>query len=233
MGLGGVAAVSVSIDAIRVGITNTYVIRDRGAILIDPGEPGKGKIVLGKLAALPVRPEDIRLMVVTHGHFDHIGAASKLREVTGARIAIHRDDAHWIRQGVVTMPGGVTPWGRFLYGLTRAVILPFLRVAPVEPDLVLEEDGLSLKDYGIAGKVVHTPGHSPGSMSVLLDTGDVFVGDMAMNGFPFCRKPSLPIFADDPAQVRESWRRLLNMGARVAYPAHGRPFPADALREVL
>ena len=95
-----------------------------------------------------------------------------------------------------------------IYWFVLPVILPFLRVAPIEPDLVLEEDGLSLKDYGIAGKVLHTPGHSPGSMSGLLDTEDVFVGDMAMNGFPFCRKPSLPIFADDPAQGIHSLKSI-------------------------
>ena len=57
-------------------------------------------------------------------------------------------------------------------------------------DLVVEDE-LSLRDHGIPGTVLHTPGHSPGSLSVVLDTGEAFVGDLAMNGPPLTRKPDL------------------------------------------
>jgi glyoxylase-like metal-dependent hydrolase (beta-lactamase superfamily II) len=58
--------------------------------------------------------------------------------------------------------------------------------------------------------VIHTPGHSSGSVSVLLETGDVFVGDLAMNGLPLRLGPGLPIFAEDLQKVKESWKMLSN-----------------------
>jgi len=66
---------------------------------------------------------------------------------------------------------------------------------------------------------------------VLLDNGEAFVGDLAMNQFPLCLRPGPPIFADDLGLVRRSWELLLERGAGMIYPAHGKPFPADLLRQ--
>ena len=70
-------------------------------------------------------------------------------------------------------------------------------------------------------------------MSVLLDTGEAFVGDLAMNKFPLRFSPGLPIFAEDQAAVVESWRSLLDQGATTVYPAHGKPFPAEVIRKAI
>jgi glyoxylase-like metal-dependent hydrolase (beta-lactamase superfamily II) len=90
-----------------------------------------------------------------------------------------------------------------------------------------------LSEYGIPGRVIYTPGHSSGSISVLLESGDTFVGDLAMNKFPLRFTPGLPIFAEDEAKVKESWNLLLNLGARMIYPAHGKPFPAEVIEKAL
>ncbi len=70
-------------------------------------------------------------------------------------------------------------------------------------------------------------------MSVLLDSGQVFVGDAAMNRLPLRLTPGLPIFAVDQVLLKQSWRLLLEEGAREIYPAHGKPFSADILREII
>ena len=90
-----------------------------------------------------------------------------------------------------------------------------------------------MAEFGIHGKVIHTPGHSSGSISVLLETGDAFVGDLAMNGFPLRIGPGLPIFAEDLQKVKESWKLLLDMGVKNVYPAHGNPFSAEMIRKIL
>ena len=91
------------------------------------------------------------------------------------------------------------------------------------------DEDISLLDYGIPGKVVYTPGHSWGSVSVLLKSGDAFVGDLAMNMPPMRLKPGLALFGDDIQVVKQSWRKLLDMGAKTVYPAHGKPFPIEKL----
>mgnify|MGYP001823185938 CR=1 FL=1 len=111
--------------------------------------------------------------------------------------------------------------------------MPFIKVPPSKGDLVIDDDGLSLADYGIPGRVVYTPGHSSGSVTVMLDTGEAFVGDLAMNKFPLCFSPSLPIFADDPSAVISSWRKLIQLGASTVYPAHGKPFPVTVIEKAI
>lgn len=218
----------VRIERVRVGVTNTYLLRDRGAVVVDPGGPRSGRAVVRRLEALLGRDGRVDLVIATHGHFDHVGAAADLRRGLGAPLAVHRGDAEWVRSGTWTWPLALTPWGRFMRGVLGPVFSRFLRCEPVEPDLVFE-DGLDLEAYGVTGRVVPTPGHSPGSVSVLLPTGEAFVGDLAMNGPPFCLRPSFGIFAHQPELVAGSWERLLALGMRTAYPAHGRPFPASAL----
>ena len=92
---------------------------------------------------------------------------------------------------------------------------------------------MPLGGYGIPGRIVHTPGHSQGSITVLLDSGDAFVGDLAMYGWPISRTPGMPLFAEDVEAVRGSWRKLIGLGACTFHPAHSRSFPASALTSVL
>ncbi len=107
------------------------------------------------------------------------------------------------------------------------------RISATKVDIVLRDEEFSLVPFGIPGKVLYTPGHTMGSVSVLLETGDACVGDLAMNGFPFHLRPGLPVFAEDLELVKKSWRLLLDQGAKIIYPGHGKPFPADIIRRSL
>ena len=130
------------------------------------------------------------------------------------------------------MPPGVNRWGRIL-GKVMSMYLPLVDIPATTVDVVINNEGFSLAEYGISGKVIYTPGHSLGSVSVLLDTGDAFVGDMAMNMFPLTLKPGLPIFAEDFDKLKESWRVLLDQGVKRVYPSHGKPFSVDVIKEKL
>lgn len=222
----------IKIDRFVLGITSCYLVRHEGAILIDAGnsnQEGKFERVIGQLG---VRPGDIQLILATHGHMDHIGSAAKIRDITGAPIAIHAADREWLERGIIEMPPWVTSWGRLMAIAMRPTV-PLFRFQPCTADVVIEDEGLSLTEYGIPGQVLHTPGHSPGSASLLLETNDAFVGDQAMNGLPFRLRPGLPILADDIEEVKESWHKMLKMGLKTIYPGHGKPFPASAMLKEL
>ena len=223
---------SATIRAIPLGMNQCYIIQDQGTIMIDGGFPGRARIFEKALAEIAINPSDIQLVILTHGHFDHVGSAKHIRDLTGARIAMHRADKEQLEKDRMTWPLGVTAWGKISRALFKPV-MSLLRYEVPPVDVILGDDGLSLGEYGIPGKVVCTPGHSPGSVSVLLDTGEAFVGCMAQNSVPFCLRPSLPIYADDIEQVKKSWQLLISEGARTIYPGHGRPFSIEAIQGVL
>jgi glyoxylase-like metal-dependent hydrolase (beta-lactamase superfamily II) len=212
----------------KFGINSCYVIKDKGAIMIDGGPPNKRKAFLKQIKKFSIDPEEIQLMVLTHGDFDHVGSAKEIKESTGAQIAIHEKDKMNLEQGRFNWPKGVTTWGKF----SRTIFYPILKrlkVPVAKADIVLGDEGLSLLEYGIEGKVIYTPGHTPGSVSVLLDSGEAFVGCLTHSGFPFRFKPALPIYADNIELIKESWRSLIEKGAKHIFPGHGKPFSVESI----
>ena len=221
---------TATIRAIPVGFDNVYVVRDERVMLVDGGEPGKFASLARALSKASVAPAEIGLIVATHGHWDHIGCLAEMKQYTGAPLAMHAADRASIEAPKPVMPPGVTPWGRFVSALLTATVIPRLNIPAARVDVGVPDEGLSLEPYGVRGRVLHTPGHTPGSVSIVLASGDAIVGDLAMNRIPLRLSPGLPIFADDMAQVKRSIEKVLAAGAKTIYPAHGKPFPADVLR---
>jgi len=225
----------VQIDTGR--FTNAFALRgESGCILVDTGNPRAENRILEQMAEHSISTGDIHLILITHGHTDHFGSAAVLRERIGAPVAVHVSDADALRQGI-HQPGSLKPTGWLLAFLMR---LPFLRdlavsnQAPVlEPDLLLEGEQ-RLDEYGIAGRVIPTPGHTPGSVSVLLDEGAAVVGDMVMGRLMgLLRQPGPPIVAQDLEQNWRSMARFLALSPRTIYVGHGGPFNAEETTELL
>lgn len=222
----------VSIHPIKLGIDRCYLIRGEKIIMIDGGAPKQEKSFMKASERLSIKPEEIKLIVLTHGHLDHIGSAKRIKNLTGAKIAMHRQEKDWLEKSLKPLPPGVTVWGN-LFVKIMAMFMPLVHIPATDVDIVLGDEEFPLSEYGIPGKVVPTPGHSLGSVSVLLETGEAFVGDMAMSIFPLRLSPGLPILAEDMQKVKESWKLLMDMGAKTIYPAHGKPFPVDIIRKAL
>ncbi len=225
----------VDIHTIKLGVENCYVIRSDGAIMINAGGHRQAARFRKAMAARQIEPRSIRLIVITHGHWDHIGSAKDIKEITGAKLAMHQREKDWLEKAMLVHPPGANTWGRILKAITEAFVMPLSHFPATNVDVVLGDEGLSLAGYGIPGRVIYTPGHSMGSVSVLLDTGDAFVGDLAMNRFPLRLSPGLPlpVFAENLQVLKNSWRRLLDLGAKTVYPAHGKPFSAEVIRKSL
>ena len=141
--------------------SNCYIAWDeklkQGAI-IDPGDDAD--IILSKIKEINI---EIKYILATHGHFDHVGAATPLKKVLGAEFLAHKDDFFFIEDG----KGAARRWG-------------FDIEQPPKPDRFIE-DGDKIKIGSFELEVLHTPGHSPGGVSFLHDSM-VFAGDTLFQG---------------------------------------------------
>jgi len=222
-----------NIQTIPLCVANTFIIRDQATVMVDGGPPKKKNAFIKCLQATGIKPADIQLIIITHGHWDHIGSAADIQELTGAKIAMHHREKDWLEKLFQSPPKGVGAWGSFLAKTMAVVMTPFIHVRSAEVDIVLEDTTFSLNDFGISGRIVYTPGHTAGSVSILLDSGEVIVGDMAMNSLPMRLSPGLPIFAENLPQLIESWRKLLEEDIKSIYPSHGGPFSPDIMRKAV
>jgi glyoxylase-like metal-dependent hydrolase (beta-lactamase superfamily II) len=161
---------------------------------------------------------------------DHIGSVWQAQKETGAPVALHKGDLEFFRTGEGAKVKSVCPAGHILRALMNLGVSSGIKKQ--DPDIILDSD-FDLRPYGVQGKVLHTPGHTPGSVSVILQSGEAIVGDLIMGGFIHKTNPGLPLFADNLEEVRSSIRKVLSYSPSIIHAAHGGPFsPADVRRNI-
>jgi len=199
---------------------------DGELVLIDAGFPNHETAVFDALSTLGRRPEDLSHIVFTHAHPDHIGSAAAIIERTGAKTWMHPSDVP------ISESGGpfraLTPSPHLAQGiLFRIFWRPNEPIAPVRIDQHIQ-DGETLP---LAGglRVIHTPGHSAGHVSLLWrDDRLLVVGDVGSNMVGV----SDPLGFEDQEQGRRSQRQLASLRFQAAAFGHGRAIPHDAMRRV-
>lgn len=159
----------------------------------------------------------IDYLVLTHSHFDHAANAGKVREKFGAKVVIHEAEADPLANGTFLIPDGTIPITRLMTGALRKNNRLSFRTTPCRSDLRAGA-GFDLKDSGYNVSLLHTPGHSPGSMSVIVDDEIALVGDAMVGTF---RWTVFPPFAVDVPQLIESWGKLLETRCTLFLPSHG------------
>lgn len=214
----------MDVQRIEVRETSCYLLRGQGGIvLIDPGPVRGAETVIAGAERAGVQPGDVRLILVSHGHLDHYGAAPEVRAWCGAPVAAHPGEPEFSRDRRNALPpaqtlrGSIIRWFYLLFS-------PLARFVPLEADLPLD-GGADLSPYGVDAKTVLLPGHSPGSLGALTADGDLFVGDLFVN----YTVPSEPIYVWDLEAWRRSCEQVRAMEPHMVYVGHGEPFAGDRL----
>ncbi|MEU2062477.1 MBL fold metallo-hydrolase [Streptomyces sp. NPDC013455] len=207
---------------------NAYLLLGRRPVIVDAGVPGSGRKIHEQITAHGVDPGDVSLIVITHGHIDHFGSAAELHRLTGAPVAGHVADLGPFRSGRAREP--YRPTGLMGRLMARNKNL-HLKVEPVEPDLLLRGE-TDLDDFGIEARVMPTPGHTAGSVSVLTNRGDLVAGDLVANSLfgLVPGRPANPPFHDDPLGNLASLRRMLALDPVRLHVGHGTPLEPDRVR---
>jgi len=170
----------LSIHLIHSFVANIYLIESKsGIVIIDAGFSDATRAVLRRIEELGHASRDVRLIFLTHVHMDHVGSAAELKRATGAPIAVHRADLEKARAGEHNMPKGRGMGGKIFERAFNGLGLK-MSYEPFEGDIFLE-DGDTLKDFGLDARVIHTPGHTLGSLSLGLEDGAMLVGDAMIN----------------------------------------------------
>ena len=227
------------IRRIGTGIVNAYLIEADGEVtIVDAGAPSYWGDLPAELAAMGRTLDDVRSVVLTHGHSDHIGFAERIRRERGTPIRVHELDAALARGEVPNPSKGLGPFkigplvGFLWFSLTHG-LLRIPRIAEVSTF----GDGATLDVPG-APRVILLPGHTPGSAALhfaghdALLIGDAIATYAVTTGV---HAPMIAPFTADPAQALASLARLDGVEAGFVLPGHGQAWTrgvAAALAEV-
>ncbi len=231
--------IAPGIRRIGTGIVNSYLVEEAGGItIIDAGLPGYWGDLPAELAAMGRSLADVRSVVLTHGHSDHIGFAERLRRERGVPVQVHEADAALARGEVPNPSKGfgptrVRPLVGFLWYTMRHGGLRIPRIVEVSTF----GDGATL-DLPGSPRVILVPGHTPGSAALHVASRDaLFVGD-ALATYAVTTGlvgPGIAPFTADPVQAVASLARLEEVAAELVLPGHGQAWTggvAEAVRLV-
>jgi glyoxylase-like metal-dependent hydrolase (beta-lactamase superfamily II) len=201
---------------------NCYIIVRDGLILIDTGLPRNSKKIMSYIQdTLKRTPSDLSTIILTHYHIDHTGNVSELKNLSGARVAVHEEDADFV-SGTKPHPA---PKGRL--GLPFRLLGIFFRPAFVEPDIRLKNGDT------IAGLTcIHTPGHTPGSICLFDPVANVlFAGDiLKYDGEKISGAP--PQFTMDSGEAQRSITMIATLDFNILLCGHGIPLTSGAAEKV-
>lgn len=200
---------------IRCGSGNCFLlIRADRAVLVDTARTSSRQLILDAC-----KPYDVRLIVLTHGHMDHVQNAAFLSRALNCPIAMHASDVELLEDNERQALSAQSLLGKII----RAVSLKSFRRDTIEaftPSVLLDE-GDSLEEYGFDATVLALPGHTKGSIGLDLGEQGILVGDALMNMV----YPTVSMLYYDRALMLDSARRISALGPRLIHFGHGKSVP--------
>lgn len=205
---------------------NAFLVLGERPILVDALVPGHAPEILDVLEAHHVAAESVAAIVITHGHVDHAGSLHALKLKTGAPVIAHRHDVEALRTGTSEPVQGRTPGAQAM--IESGAVGDAPPFAAVDVDVVVEDE-FDLAPYGVAATLIHTPGHTPGGLSMVTADNEVIVGDLIGSAAGDPSRADLAPFATDTEALDASVRRVIALHPARVYCGHGGPFSAEAL----
>lgn len=237
---------------LKLSVTNCFLIKNgEKYILIDTGYEYEWELFCKRLYEAQVSINEISHIILTHHHDDHCGLLNKiLEENNDIKIVMSYLAKDLLLKGEndQTHGGGlINKRIKLILSLSLKRIkimitlkkfidkktnLKFPPYKTREKDIIITEE-IRLKDIGIEldGTIIETPGHTIDSISILFDDGDCIVGDAAANFLQFAGTKYCVIYVCDIDEYYKSWRKIISKNTKQIFPAHGKPFLVEKLKE--
>jgi len=211
---------------ITLRATNIILIAEAELTLIDTGLRGSARHIVSFIRRLGRSPEEISLIIITHNHLDHVGGLAELKQFTPAKVVLHKAD--------ISADENCLPYPRIARKLLRippfSLFRPFVYVKANEVDFQVE-GGEAFSPLG-GLEVIHTPGHTPGSISLFSPKKRLLmVGDALNRFYQNIRLPPKMVSTDLP-QAIDSVKRIAQLDFDILCFGHGKPITKDASAKV-
>lgn len=220
----------ITIHRLLFGRCNSYlVIAGGNSVLVDTGiRLVAGKLIRNLQSTLP-EGKKLSYLLLTHTHFDHCRNAAMLKETQGCRILVSEKEKEFAEKGYTDIPNGTNLLSKKISTEGRKIGSRKFGYPPFLTDIAVADR------YDFQGElpgleVISTPGHSSGSLSLLVDREIAIVGDAMIHVF---RNNVYPPFADDVCDLERSWEKLLSTGCSTFLPGHGKPVSRKLLENSL
>jgi hydroxyacylglutathione hydrolase len=209
-------------------MSNAFLIKGEKLCMVDTGSSNELPAIIKAINEVGAKIQDLSNIIHTHAHYDHSGCAVHLKQSTAAPTVIHRSDLDFLLKGqnITLIP--IIWFGK--------ILMPFLnkKYTPFQPDIIIEE-AFDLQPYGIAGRIIPTPCHTPGSISILLNSREAIVGDLFGGGKLLClfqpERPRYHHWYSDFSSAKASITRILKNSPTRFFVGHGGPLDGEVTAE--
>lgn len=209
------------------GSSNVFLVCWRNKyILIDTGRKTSWNKLNRNIDRI-VGENHLSCLILTHTHFDHAENTAIIKNNYKTKIIVHESEAEYLKQGNSPLPKGTNRVTGFLVDIFGKRQQSRFKYEPVTPDIMANE----IHDLNLSGSnsyIIHTPGHTKGSISVIIDNEIALVGDAMFGVF---KGSVFPPFGDDQDILIESWGKLLQTGCLIFLPGHGKEISREFLQK--
>lgn len=210
------------------GRSNAYYLKSlTHNILFDTGKVSAYKKLMRNISMLNPKNKNVDLLVLTHTHFDHCQNAAQIKNQAKCRIAMSEIENECAKTGYTPVSPGTMFFSKVISKVGSQMSVKRFCYEPFVPDILISHSFL-YEDYDLNIKIIETPGHSPGSISIIVDDEIALVGDTLFGVFP---NSVFPPFADDPIKLIKSWNELLKTPCTLFLPGHGNAISRKRLKK--
>ncbi len=209
---------NLQVHQVLNGRSNSFLVSQADRhILIDTGPKNAWNTLNKNIAKLIPDNGSLQFLILTHIHFDHVENTARINEKYNAKIITNQYETEYLKKGLnAPIKGSLSPT-KLITNLLESQFGSLKKFMPAECTIEVNND-YSLNDFGFNIIIIPTPGHTHGSISVIVDNEIAIVGDAMFGVFPWS---VFPPFAINPKILVQSWGRLLNTECSFFLPGHG------------